>query len=155
MESVLSLFVKSSFKSSSLLVRTSSLSFTEMPQAPMLSTLRAHLRECHWKKRRKAAGKRKLLLTQPLSTTHLLAQTHRAMATTMMHALTTQAVDIVLAGLLLLGSVMGAQFGTQIAMKARPEVLRLVLAAIVIAVALRMLYGLGVQPDEVYTVSPL
>jgi len=77
------------------------------------------------------------------------------MVTTMTHALTTKAVDIVLAGLLLLGSVMGAQFGTQIALKARPEILRLVLAGIVIAVALRMLYGLGVQPDEIYTVSPL
>lgn len=77
------------------------------------------------------------------------------MATTMVHALTTKAVDIVLAGLLLLGSVLGAQFGTQIALKARPEVLRLVLAAIVLAVALRMLFGLGVQPDEIYTVAPL
>ncbi|WP_298464369.1 sulfite exporter TauE/SafE family protein [uncultured Erythrobacter sp.] len=77
------------------------------------------------------------------------------MVTTMTHALTTKAVDIVLAGLLLLGSVMGAQFGTQIALKARPEVLRLVLAAIVIAVAIRMLWGLGIQPDEIYTVSPL
>lgn len=77
------------------------------------------------------------------------------MVTTMTHALTTKAVDIILAGLLLLGSVLGAQFGTQIAMKARPEVLRLVLAAIVLAVALRMLYGLGIQPDEIYTVSPL
>ena len=77
------------------------------------------------------------------------------MVTTMTHALTTKSVDIVLAGLLLLGSVLGAQFGTQIAMKARPEILRLVLAAIVLAVALRMLYGLGVAPDEVYTVSPL
>lgn len=77
------------------------------------------------------------------------------MATTMVHALTTKAVDIVLAGLLLLGSVLGAQFGTQIALKARPEILRLVLAAIVLAVALRMLFGLGVQPDEIYTVAPL
>ena len=77
------------------------------------------------------------------------------MVTTMTHALTTQAVDIILAGLLLLGSVLGAQFGTQIAMKARPEILRLILAAIVIGVALRMLYGLGVQPDEIYSVSPL
>ena len=77
------------------------------------------------------------------------------MVTTMTHALTTKAVDIVLAGLLLLGSVMGAQFGTQIAMKARPEILRLVLAAIVILVALRMLWGLGIQPDEIYTASPL
>ncbi len=77
------------------------------------------------------------------------------MVTTMTHALTTKAVDIILAGLLLLGSVMGAQFGTQIAMKARPEILRFVLAAIVILVALRMAYGLTVQPDEIYTVSPL
>ena len=77
------------------------------------------------------------------------------MATTMMHALTTKAIDIVLAGLLLLGSVMGAQFGTQIALKARPEILRFVLAAIVLLVAARMLFGLGVQPDEIYTVDPL
>jgi len=77
------------------------------------------------------------------------------MVTTMTHALTTKAVDIVLAGLLLLGSVMGAQFGTQIAMKARPELLRLVLAAIVLFIALRMLYGLSVQPNEIYSVDPL
>jgi uncharacterized protein len=77
------------------------------------------------------------------------------MVTTMMHALTTEAVDIVLAGLLLLGSVMGAQFGTQVAQKARPELLRLILATVVLLVALRMLFGLGVRPDEIYTVTPL
>ena len=77
------------------------------------------------------------------------------MATTMMHALTTKAVDLVLAGLLLLGSVMGAQFGTQIALKARPEILRLVLAAIVLLVAIRMAAGLGYRPEEIYTVLPL
>jgi uncharacterized membrane protein YfcA len=77
------------------------------------------------------------------------------MATTMMHALTTQAVDIVLAGLLLIGSVTGAQIGSRIATQIKPEILRLSLAAIVLLVALRMAYGLGVQPDEVYTVVPL
>jgi uncharacterized membrane protein YfcA len=77
------------------------------------------------------------------------------MATTMMHAMTTKAIDIVLAGLLLLGSVMGAQFGTQIALKARPEILRFVLAGIVLLVAIRMAVGLAWQPDEIYTVSPL
>jgi uncharacterized membrane protein YfcA len=77
------------------------------------------------------------------------------MVTTMTHALTTKAVDLVLAALLLLGSVLGAQFGTQIALKARPEMLRLALAALVLLIALRMLYGLGVQPDEIYTVVPL
>ncbi|MEO6153105.1 MAG: sulfite exporter TauE/SafE family protein [Croceibacterium sp.] len=77
------------------------------------------------------------------------------MASTMMHALTTKAVDMVLAGLLLLGSVIGAQIGTRIAQSAKPELLRLILAAIVLAVALRMAFGLGVRPDEVYTVLPL
>lgn len=76
-------------------------------------------------------------------------------ATTMMHALTTQAVDIVLAGLLLFGSVTGAQLGTLIAQKAKPEWLRLILAAIVLSVAFRMLIGLGFQPDEIYTVTLL
>jgi uncharacterized membrane protein YfcA len=77
------------------------------------------------------------------------------MVTTMMHALTTKAVDIVLAGLLLLGSVTGAQIGSRLALQIKPEILRLTLAAIVIVVALRMAFGLGVRPDEVYTVVPL
>ena len=77
------------------------------------------------------------------------------MAATMMHALTTKAVDIVLAGLLLLGSVTGAQIGARIAQMAKPEILRLVLASIVLAVALRMAFGLTVRPDEVYTVVGL
>ena len=76
-------------------------------------------------------------------------------ATTMMHALTTKAVDIVLAVLLLLGSVSGAQVGAQFAQKAKPEVLRLALAAIVLAVALRMALGLGYRPEEIYSVVPL
>lgn len=77
------------------------------------------------------------------------------MATTMMHAMTTKAVDIVLAGLLLLGSVIGAQIGTRLAALAKPEILRLLLAAIVLAIALRMAFGLGVQPNEIYTVELL
>ncbi len=75
------------------------------------------------------------------------------MATTMMHALTTKAVDIVLAVLLLLGSVTGAQIGAHFAQKARPEYLRLALAAIVLLVALRLALGLGYRPDEIFTVT--
>lgn len=76
------------------------------------------------------------------------------MATTMMHALTTRAVDIVLATLLLIGSVSGAQVGAQLAQRIPAEKLRFVLAAIVLLVALRMALGLGWQPDEIYTVTP-
>ncbi len=77
------------------------------------------------------------------------------MASTIMHSLTTKAVDIVLVFLLLIGSVTGAQIGSQIAVKAKPEMLRLILAAIVLAVAFRMFLGLFYQPDEIYTLYPL
>jgi uncharacterized membrane protein YfcA len=72
---------------------------------------------------------------------------------TMVHALTTKAVDIVLAVLLLLGSVVGAQIGARLAQKAKPEYLRLILAVIVLLVALFMLLGLVWRPDEIYTVE--
>ncbi len=77
------------------------------------------------------------------------------MATTLMHALTTKAVDMVLAVLLLIGSVSGAQVGAQMAQRFRPERLRLILAVIVLLVAFRMALGLGYRPDEIYTVAPL
>ncbi|CCA92761.1 MULTISPECIES: sulfite exporter TauE/SafE family protein [unclassified Novosphingobium] len=77
------------------------------------------------------------------------------MATTMMHALTTHAIDIVLASLLLFGSVTGAQLGAQFAQKASPVKLRLVLAIIVLVVAARMALGLGYRPDDIYTMAPL
>ena len=77
------------------------------------------------------------------------------MAATMMHALTTRAVDIVLAALLLLGSVTGAQIGAKIATTAKPEILRLILAALVLGVAIAMAFQLGVRPGEIYSVVPL
>jgi len=77
------------------------------------------------------------------------------MATTMMHALTTHAVDIVLAVLLLIGSVSGAQVGAKFAQSASPVRLRLILAVIVLLVAVRMMLGLTWHPDEIYTVGPL
>jgi uncharacterized membrane protein YfcA len=74
-------------------------------------------------------------------------------AATMVHATTTKAVDIVLAGLLLLGSVIGAQAGVRFAGKAKPEYLRLALAVIVLLVAVRIALGLGWRPDEIYSVE--
>jgi uncharacterized membrane protein YfcA len=74
-------------------------------------------------------------------------------ATTMIHATTTKAVDIVLALLLLVGSAIGAQIGSRFAMKIKPEYLRLMLALIVLAVALRMAAGLTWRPGEIYSVA--
>jgi uncharacterized membrane protein YfcA len=73
--------------------------------------------------------------------------------TTMVHALTTHAVDIVLAGLLLIGGVTGAQIGARLANKLPPEWLRMMLAAIVLAVALRLAIGLGWRPSDIYSVE--
>lgn len=76
-------------------------------------------------------------------------------ATTLVHATTTRSVDIVLAGLLLLGSVIGAQFGARLAQKMKPELLRMILAIVVLGVALRMALQLGWRPEEIYTVQLL
>jgi hypothetical protein len=75
--------------------------------------------------------------------------------TTMVHATTTKSVDIVLAVLLLVGSVVGAQFGARLSQRVKPELLRMFLAIIVLAVAFRMAIGLGWRPPEIYTVDQL
>jgi hypothetical protein len=76
-----------------------------------------------------------------------------AAATTMVHAMTTHAVDIVLAVLLLIGSVTGAQIGARLSTRINAEWLRLFLAALVILVAVRMALGLGWRPDEIYSIE--
>lgn len=69
-------------------------------------------------------------------------------ATTLLHATASQTVDIVLALLLLVGGVTGAQFGVRAAQKLSPDRLRLVLALIVLGVAVRLLIGLTWTPAE-------
>jgi uncharacterized membrane protein YfcA len=75
--------------------------------------------------------------------------------TTMVHAMTTHAVDIVLAGLLLTGGVIGAQYGAVLATRLRPDYLRLALAIIILLVALRMALGLAWRPDEIFSIEYL
>ena len=76
-------------------------------------------------------------------------------ATTMVHALTTQAVDIVLAALLLVGGVIGAQYGALFTTRIKPDLLRLALGVIILIVALRMALGLAWRPDEIYSIEYL
>ena len=76
-------------------------------------------------------------------------------ATTMVQALTTGAVDIVLAGLLLLGGVVGAQYGALLAARTKPDLLRLALGVIILIVALRMFLGLTWRPDEIFSIELL
>jgi uncharacterized membrane protein YfcA len=75
--------------------------------------------------------------------------------TTIVHALTTRAVDIVLAGLLLVGGVIGAQYGALLTLRIKPDLMRLALAVIILLVALRMALGLAWHPDEIYSIEYL
>ncbi|MEO8113961.1 MAG: TSUP family transporter, partial [Phenylobacterium sp.] len=68
--------------------------------------------------------------------------------TSVLQAGRNQTVDIVLATLLLVGGVLGAQFGARASSRFRAEELRAILALIVLLVGLRMGLGLFVRPDE-------
>jgi len=76
-------------------------------------------------------------------------------ATTFIHSVTTHAVDIVLAGLLLIGGVFGAQYGAVLATRIKPDLLRLALSVIILLVALRMFIGLFWRPDEIFSIAIL
>ncbi len=91
--------------------------------------------------------------TQVVVGTSLFQILFVTIATTMVHAMTTGAVDIVLAGLLLLGSVTGAQIGARFAQRVKPEYLRMALSVIVLLVAARMAVDLFIRPEEIYTVQ--
>jgi hypothetical protein len=72
-------------------------------------------------------------------------------AATLLHALTTHSVDIVLAGLLLMGSVVGAQYGARLSHRIPSYMLRLLMSALLILVAGRLAYGLFITPAEIFT----
>lgn len=76
-------------------------------------------------------------------------------ATTMVHAVTTRAVDVVLAALLLVGGVVGAQYGAALTLRIKPDYLRLALAVIILLVALRMALGLAWRPEEIFSIEYL
>jgi hypothetical protein len=74
-------------------------------------------------------------------------------AATLLHATGSKSVDIVLALMLLIGGVAGAQLGVQAAQKLSPEKLRLALALLVLGVAVRLLFGLTVRPVDIFTLQ--
>jgi len=76
-------------------------------------------------------------------------------ATTMVHSLTTRAVDVVLAALLLVGGVVGAQYGAVLTTRLKPDLLRLGLGIIILLVALRVALGLAWRPSEIFSIEYL
>jgi len=76
-------------------------------------------------------------------------------ATTVLHATENKSVDVILALLLIVSGVIGAQFGAAAGEKLKGEHLRFLLAALVLLVCLRIGWDLVAQPDELYSIGPV
>ena len=74
---------------------------------------------------------------------------------TLLQSIQTQTVDFLLAGLLLFGAVIGAQFGSRAGALLRGEQLRGLLALIVLAVCIKIGYDLVVRPEDLLSVELL
>ena len=74
---------------------------------------------------------------------------------TIIHAATNHLVDALLALILMIGGVIGAQFGARTGQKFSGEQLRLLLGILVLMVGLRFAYDLVVQPADLYTIRVL
>lgn len=72
--------------------------------------------------------------------------------TTIIQSATNQTVDIVLAFILMVGGVIGAQFGAAAGHKLKGEQLRALLGLLVLGVCIRLGYDLVVTPDELFNV---
>ena len=71
--------------------------------------------------------------------------------TTYLHAVKNFSVDIILSFLLLVGGVIGAQFGVRIGHKLKAEQLRILLAILVLAMCLKITLELFITPVEIFT----
>jgi uncharacterized membrane protein YfcA len=71
---------------------------------------------------------------------------------TMLHAVTNHLVDAVLALILMVGGVTGAQFGARAGQKIRGEHLRLLLGLLILAVGIRFAIELVIRPDDLFTI---
>jgi uncharacterized membrane protein YfcA len=70
-----------------------------------------------------------------------------------LHAVANQAVDIVLAILLILGGVFGAQFGARAGRNLRAELFRFLLAILLLGVGLRFAIELVLRPNEPFSIT--
>ncbi|MBL8592119.1 MAG: sulfite exporter TauE/SafE family protein, partial [Devosia sp.] len=85
--------------------------------------------------------------------TSLLQVVAMMAATTILHAVSSQSVDILLAFCLMVGGTVGAQFGASAGKYLRGEQLRALLAILVLAVAIRFGISLVLTPGDVYSTA--
>jgi uncharacterized membrane protein YfcA len=74
---------------------------------------------------------------------------------TVMHALTNHLVDAILALILMIGGVVGAQFGARAAQNLPAERLRFLLGLLIMAVGFRFGYGLIAKPSDLYSIRAI
>lgn len=86
--------------------------------------------------------------------TSLFQITFLSAYTTLMHAVMSNTVDIMLAVLLIVGGVVGAQIGTNLGARLRAEQLRILLALLVLAVCGKLALDLFLRPEELYSIAP-
>ncbi len=91
--------------------------------------------------------------TQMVVGTSLFQISFVTAVTTFLHAANTQTVDVVLALALIVGGVIGAQFGSSAGARLRAEQLRLLLALIVLAVCVKLGYDLIAPPADLYSLT--
>ncbi len=72
---------------------------------------------------------------------------------TFLQSVQTQTVDIMLAGLLLFGGVIGAQFGTRVGVLLKGEQLRGLLAMLVLLVCAKLIFDVVIAPDDLFSVE--
>ena len=75
--------------------------------------------------------------------------------TTIMHAINSQTVDMLLAFLLILGGVIGAQIGARVSTRLKAEQLRILLAVLVLTVCFKIALDMLLQPSELFSISPM
>ncbi len=73
--------------------------------------------------------------------------------TTILHATQNKTVDVVLALILMVGGVIGAQLGAVAGQRLKGEELRFLLAALVLLVCLRIAWSLVAAPAEFYSIA--
>jgi len=71
---------------------------------------------------------------------------------TVLHAVTNHQVDAVLALILMVGGVTGAQFGARAGQRIRGEHLRLLLGLLILAVGVRFAIEIALRPDDLYII---
>ena len=91
--------------------------------------------------------------TQVVIGTSLLQITFVTANTALLQSMINQSVDLVLALLLLIVAVIGTQIGVKLSSKLKGEYLRVALALMILAVALRLALGLVIPPHDLFTLT--